>query len=115
MHDKPSLCNGFQRYSNYLKVNVSTKSPLNLEITVGSEAASTALRHCPPPPSHIIMGKLYGLWTFSVYFNFPKYSDTHKHCWHHSKIGLKRFSYRGATEKMANSADPDQTAPLGAV
>ena len=54
-----------------------------------------------------------------IYRKFPKYSDTQKLCSNHSKI-LTKWLYHGVmcpndADGMANSADPDQTAPLGAV
>ena len=55
----------------------------------------------------------------SLYPKFPKYSDTQKICCNHSKIWTmwlyhKVMSPNGA-DGMANSVDPDQTTPLGAV
>ena len=49
----------------------------------------------------------------------PKFSDTYKHYCKHTKIQTKRF-YLGVlplndANGIANSEDPDQTAPLGAV
>ena len=53
------------------------------------------------------------------YRKFPKYSDTQKHCCNHSKIWTKWLYHRvmspNDADGMANSVDPDQTAPLGAV
>ena len=53
------------------------------------------------------------------YHNFPKYSDTQKICCNHSKIWTmwlyKRVMSPNDADGMANSVDPDQTAPLGAV
>ena len=50
---------------------------------------------------------------------FPKYSDTHKICCDHSKIWTMWLYHRvmspNNADGMANSVDPDQTAPLGAV
>ena len=51
---------------------------------------------------------------------FPKYSDTQTICCNHSKIWTMWFYHRVMSQKdadgMANSVDPDQTAPpLGAV
>ena len=53
------------------------------------------------------------------YRKFPKYLDMQKNCCYHSKI-LTMWLYHGVTspndaDGMANSVDPDQTAPLGAV
>ena len=54
-----------------------------------------------------------------VYRKFPKYSDTPKNCCNHSKIWTMWVYHRVMSPKdadgMANSADPDQTAPVGAV
>ena len=51
----------------------------------------------------------------SVYCKFPKYSDTPKICSNHSKILTMRLYNRvmspNDADGMANSADPDQTAP----
>ena len=49
----------------------------------------------------------------------PKYSDTQKICCNHSKIWTMWCYHRVMSPNdaagMANSVDPDQTAPLGAV
>ena len=53
------------------------------------------------------------------YRKFPKYSDTQKICSNHSKIWTMWLYHRVMcpknADRMANSVDPDQTAPLGAV
>ena len=53
------------------------------------------------------------------YCKFPKYSDTQKICCNHSKIWTMWLYHRvmspNDADGMANSVDPDQTAPLGAV
>ena len=53
------------------------------------------------------------------YRKFPKYSDTQKICCNHSKIWTMWLYHRvmspNDTDGMANSVDPDQTAPVGAV
>ena len=54
-----------------------------------------------------------------VYHKFPKYSDTQKMCCNHSKI-LTMWLYHTVmspndVDGKANSVDPDQTAPLGAI
>ena len=53
------------------------------------------------------------------YRKFPKYSDTQKICCNHSKIWTVWLYHRvmstNDADRMANSVDPDQTAPLGAV
>ena len=50
---------------------------------------------------------------------FPKYSDTQNICCNHSKIWTMWLYHRvmgpNDADGMANSVDPDQTAPLGAV
>ena len=56
-----------------------------------------------------------GIW----YRKVPKFSDTKKLCCNLPKIQTKRpnlkvFCQNGANG-IANSGDPDQTAPLGAV
>ena len=64
------------------------------------------------------------IWTeewckFYVYRKFPKYSDTKRICCNHSKIWTMWLYHRVMSQSdgdgMANSVDPDQTAPLGAV
>ena len=59
------------------------------------------------------------LCSFTQYRKFPKYSDTQKNCCNHSKIWTKWLYYSvirpNDADGMANSVDPDQTAPLGAV
>ena len=54
-----------------------------------------------------------------AYRKFPKYSDTQKICCNHSKVWTMWLYHRlmspNDAEGMANSVDPDQTAPLGAV
>ena len=53
------------------------------------------------------------------YRKFPKYSDTQKICCNHSKIRTMWLYHRvmspNDADEMANSVDPDQTAPLRAV
>ena len=53
------------------------------------------------------------------YRKFPKYSDTQNICCDHSKIWTMWLYHRvmspNDADGMANSVDPDQTAPLGAV
>ena len=55
----------------------------------------------------------------SGYRKFPKYSDTQKICCNHSKIWTMWLYHRvmspNDADGMANSVDPDQTAPLGTV
>ena len=64
-------------------------------------------------------GLIWWHGTNSVYRKFPKYSDTQKICCNHSKIWTMWLYHRVMSPNdavgMANSADPDQTAPLGAV
>ena len=54
-----------------------------------------------------------------IYRKFPKYSDTQNICCNHSKIWIMWLYHRvmspNDADGMANSVDPDQTAPLGAV
>ena len=54
-----------------------------------------------------------------MYRKFPKYSDTQKLCCKRSKIWSMWLYHRVMSPKdvdgIANSVDPDQTAPLGAV
>ena len=53
------------------------------------------------------------------YCKFPKYSDTQKICCNLSKIWTMWLYHRlispNDADGMANSVDPDQTSPLGAV
>ena len=53
------------------------------------------------------------------YRKFPKYSDTQNICCNHSKIWTTWLYHRvmspNNADGIANSVDPDQTAPLGAV
>ena len=57
---------------------------------------------------------------FTTYYHkFPKYSDTQNICCNHFK-NLTMWLYHRVmspndADRMANSVDPDQTAPLGAV
>ena len=54
-----------------------------------------------------------------LYHKIPKFSDPRKHCCDLPKIQTKTPNLREFLEKgangIANSQDPDQTAPLGAV
>ena len=53
------------------------------------------------------------------YRKVPKFSDTRKLCCNLPEIQTKRQNLRELSQKdangIANSEDPDQTAPLGAV
>ena len=53
------------------------------------------------------------------YRKIPEYSDTQNICCNHTKIWTRRLYQRVMHPKdaagIANSVDPDQTAPLGAV
>ena len=55
----------------------------------------------------------------SSYRNDPKFSDTQNICCNHSKVWTMWLYHRvmspNDADGMANSVDPDQTAPLGAV
>ena len=55
----------------------------------------------------------------SKYCKVPKFSDTRKLCCNIPKIQTQRRNLRVFCQKdtnvIANSEDPDQTAPLGAV
>ena len=55
----------------------------------------------------------------SDYCKFPKYSDTQNICCNHSKIWIMWLYHRvmcpDDADGMANSVDPDQTAPLGSL
>ena len=58
-------------------------------------------------------------WLVRFYRKVPKFSDARKLCCYLSKIQTKRPNLRIFCQKdangIANSEDPDQTAPLGAV
>ena len=53
----------------------------------------------------------------AIYHKFPKYSDTQKFCCNNSKTWTMWLYHRvmspNDADGMANSVDPDQTAPLG--
>ena len=49
------------------------------------------------------------------YRNVPKFSDARKLCCNLPKIRTKREFPQKDANRIANSEDPDQTAPLGAV
>ena len=83
------------------------------------------LRHMIKSSKSLLENKLqperdsmYMISTF-VYRKFPKYSDTQKICCDHSKMWTMWLYHRvmspNDAEGVANSVDPDQTAPLGAV
>ena len=52
----------------------------------------------------------------TVYHKFPKHSDTQQICCNHSKIWtiwlFQKVMSPNDADGMANSVDPDQTAPL---
>ena len=54
-----------------------------------------------------------------LYRNDPKFSDTQNICCNHSKVWTMWLYHTlmspNDADGMANSVDPDQTAPLGAV
>ena len=58
-------------------------------------------------------------YNMQCYRKFSKYSDTQKICCNHSKIWTMWLYHRvmnpNDADGMANSVDPDLTAPLGAV
>ena len=57
--------------------------------------------------------------THNMYRKVPKFSDTRKNCCNSPQIQLKRPNLKVFCQKhangIANSEDPDQTGPLGAV
>ena len=57
--------------------------------------------------------------TRPIYRNAPKYSDTQNICCNHSEVWTMWLYHRvmspNDADGMANSVDPDQTAPLGPV
>ena len=60
-----------------------------------------------------------GLCIFTVYRKVPKFSDARNLCCNLPKIETKRSNLRVFPNKdangIANSEDPDQTSPVGAV
>ena len=56
---------------------------------------------------------------YTDYRKTPKFLDTENVCCNQPKIQTKRIFHREicskCADRMANSADPDQTAPCGAV
>ena len=67
-------------------------------------------------PYFLVISDFWGL-KFYDNFEFPKHSDTQRICCNHSKILTMWFYHRvlspNDADGMANSVDPDQTAPLG--
>ena len=65
--------------------------------------------------SFVVMNMFF----YSYYRKVPKFSDTRNLCCNLTKIQTKRPNLRVFCQKdpngIANSEDPDQTAPLGAV
>ena len=63
--------------------------------------------------------RIWKRWFMIHYRKFPKYSDTQNIWCNHSKIWTMWLYHRVMSPndayRMANSVDPDQTAPLGAV
>ena len=67
----------------------------------------------------LLPGRISSMYDFNEYRKVPKFLDTRKLCCNLPKIQTKRpnlrlFGQEDANE-IANSVDPDQTAPLGAV
>ena len=67
----------------------------------------------------VLANKSITYYVPTIYCKFPKYSDTQKICFNHSKIWIMWLYHRVMSPNdangMANSVDPDQTAPLAAV
>ena len=67
----------------------------------------------------LVISAISRRWWGSGYRKFAKYSDTQNICCNHSKIWTMWLYHRvmspNNADGMANSVDPDQTAPLGAV
>ena len=59
------------------------------------------------------------IFIVTMYREIPKFSEARKHCCNVPKIQTKTLNLREFHQKgvngIANSEDPDQTAPLGAV
>ena len=101
----------------------SGKSQGILLLTDGGHPAtfpsSVILRKCPNPILvHSLMNRIK-LYVIQDYHKTPKNSDTYKICCSHPKIWTS-WLYRWVmlsidADRMANSVDPEQTAPVGAV
>ena len=69
--------------------------------------------------AHVSLATLYFLCSLIPYRKVPKFLDTRKLCCNLPKIQTKRpklrVFYQNDANGIANSEDPDQTAPLGAV
>ena len=80
-----------------------------------------ALQTMTSQPEVQILHRIYNMnrQETQVYRKFPKYSDTQKICCNHSKFWIMWLYHRvmspNDADGMANSVDPGQTAPLGAV
>ena len=83
------------------------------ESSLGAHAISWVLSWCGS-----FVNQASATVNFHKYHNFPKYSDTQKICYNHSKIRTMWLYHRVTSpnnaDGMANRVDPDQTAPLGA-
>ena len=64
-------------------------------------------------------GTITSISAEQYYRKIPKNLDTRKNCCNYPKIGTVSFYYRVMglkdADRMGNSVDPDQTAPVGAV
>ena len=74
----------------------------------GCKHLTNTILNCPRRVERTSLG-------ISKYRKFPKYSDTQKICCHHPKIWTNWLCHRvmspNDVDGMANSVDPDQTAP----
>ena len=90
--------------------NVSLKSWKRLKISPCLRALGWALIIWVIKEGHVITS------TYLMFRKFPKYSDTQKICCKHSQIWTMWLYHRvmspNDADGMANSMDPDQTAPL---
>ena len=73
----------------------------------------------PPGEAPEYVGLCYWFSLFYTDLKVPKFSDARKLCCNLPKIQTKRpklmVFYKNDANGIANSEDPDQTAPLGAV
>ena len=102
-------------------------------LTVGMATPATSKKSSSADPIARITCTVGGKWRNNVkllnvrmpekllqyYRNDPKFSDTQNICCNHSKVWTMWLYHRlmspNDADGMANSVDPDQTAPLGAV
>ena len=81
--------------------------------------SSSCLKQTILEANRSVMHRGEGYGHYLEYHEVPKFSDTKKLCYNLPKIHIKRPNHRVFCQNdangIANSEDPDQTAPLGAV